>query len=232
MSVPGRKEHSAPETAPLPTGCRGRQFWSPAAGTTWAWRSSASMRSSNVVLASTTWRSRLAPGHRWRRSMRPRWTPPVSHSRTASGRPTACFTPRSGTWGPKGRSSCLRARAGDAPGRLGIYGTLHAALNGLALAAAVELAPLRVNAISPGGIGIGRTRQLIPHAGEARDFGAMAVALMVNPAITGVVVDVEAVSSWDDQRPVSGAASCRLPGRVPASIVTTVLPGQGPVVLS
>jgi NAD(P)-dependent dehydrogenase (short-subunit alcohol dehydrogenase family) len=74
---------------------------------------------------------------------------------------------------------------------LGIYGTLHAALNGLALAAAIELAPLRVNAISPGGIGIGRTRQLIPHPGEARDFGAMALALMVNPAATGVVVDVD-----------------------------------------
>jgi NAD(P)-dependent dehydrogenase (short-subunit alcohol dehydrogenase family) len=74
---------------------------------------------------------------------------------------------------------------------LGIYGTLHAALNMLALAAAIELAPLRVNAISPGGIGIGRTRQLIPHPGEARDFGAMAVALMVNPAATGVVVDVD-----------------------------------------
>jgi NAD(P)-dependent dehydrogenase (short-subunit alcohol dehydrogenase family) len=74
---------------------------------------------------------------------------------------------------------------------LGIYSTLHRALNGLALAAAIELAPLRVNAISPGGIGIGRTRQLIPHAGEARDFGAIAVALMVNPAITGTVVDVD-----------------------------------------
>jgi NAD(P)-dependent dehydrogenase (short-subunit alcohol dehydrogenase family) len=74
---------------------------------------------------------------------------------------------------------------------LGIYGTLHAALNGLALAAAIELAPLRVNAISPGGIGIGRTGQLIPHPGQARDFGAMALALMVNPAVTGVVVDVD-----------------------------------------
>jgi NAD(P)-dependent dehydrogenase (short-subunit alcohol dehydrogenase family) len=74
---------------------------------------------------------------------------------------------------------------------VGIYGTLHAALNGLTLAAAIELAPLRVNAISPGGIGIGRTRQLIPHPGQARDFGAMALALMVNPAVTGLVVDVD-----------------------------------------
>jgi hypothetical protein len=31
----------------------------------------------------------------------------------------------------------------------------------------------------------------IPHPGEPRDFGAMAVALMVNPAVTGVVVDVD-----------------------------------------
>jgi NAD(P)-dependent dehydrogenase (short-subunit alcohol dehydrogenase family) len=74
---------------------------------------------------------------------------------------------------------------------LGKYGTLHAALNALTLAAAIELAPLRVNAISPGGIGIGRTRQLIPHPGQARDIAAAALALMVNPAITGVVVDVD-----------------------------------------
>jgi NAD(P)-dependent dehydrogenase (short-subunit alcohol dehydrogenase family) len=73
----------------------------------------------------------------------------------------------------------------------GVYATLHTALNGLATAAAIELAPLRVNAISPGGIGIGRTRQLIPHPGQARDFGAIAVALMVNPAITGTIVDVD-----------------------------------------
>jgi NAD(P)-dependent dehydrogenase (short-subunit alcohol dehydrogenase family) len=72
-----------------------------------------------------------------------------------------------------------------------VYATLHTALNGLALAAALELAPLRVNAISPGGIGLGRTRQLLPHGGEARDFGAIAVALMVNPAITATVVDVD-----------------------------------------
>jgi NAD(P)-dependent dehydrogenase (short-subunit alcohol dehydrogenase family) len=83
-------------------------------------------------------------------------------------------------------SSGRRPQAG-----FGVYGTLHAALNGLAMAAAIELAPLRVNAISPGGIGIGRTRQLIPHPGQARDFGAIAVALMVNPAITGTIVDVD-----------------------------------------
>jgi NAD(P)-dependent dehydrogenase (short-subunit alcohol dehydrogenase family) len=83
-------------------------------------------------------------------------------------------------------SSGRRPQAG-----LGVYGTLHAALEGLARAAAIELAPLRVNAISPGGLGIGRTRQLIPHPGEAPDFAAAAVALMVNPAITGTVIDVD-----------------------------------------
>jgi NAD(P)-dependent dehydrogenase (short-subunit alcohol dehydrogenase family) len=83
-------------------------------------------------------------------------------------------------------SSGRRPQAG-----FGIYATLHAALNGLALAAAIELAPLRVNAISPGGLGIGRTRQLIAHAGQGRDFGAIAVALMVNPAVTGTIVDVD-----------------------------------------
>lgn len=73
----------------------------------------------------------------------------------------------------------------------GVYATLHTALNALALSAAVELAPLRVNAVSPGGIGIGRTRQLIPHAGQARDFAAAVVSLMANPAITGTIIDVD-----------------------------------------
>jgi NAD(P)-dependent dehydrogenase (short-subunit alcohol dehydrogenase family) len=73
----------------------------------------------------------------------------------------------------------------------GVYGTLHAALEGLTRAAAIELAPLRINAVSPGGIGIGRTRQLIPHSGRARDFAAAVVALMLNPAITGAVLDVD-----------------------------------------
>jgi NAD(P)-dependent dehydrogenase (short-subunit alcohol dehydrogenase family) len=62
-------------------------------------------------------------------------------------------------------SSGRRPQAG-----FGVYGTLHAALNGLAIAAAIEL---------------------IPHPGQARDFGAIAVALMVNPAITGTIVDVD-----------------------------------------
>lgn len=72
-----------------------------------------------------------------------------------------------------------------------VYAVLHAALNALTLSAATDLAPLRVNAISPGGIGLGRTQQLIPHPGEARDFAAMAVALMTNPAITATIVDVD-----------------------------------------
>jgi hypothetical protein len=53
---------------------------------------------------------------------------------------------------PTSGSSGRRPRVG-----LG-YGTLHAALNGLALAPEIELTPARVNAGSPGGIGIGRTR--------------------------------------------------------------------------
>lgn len=72
-----------------------------------------------------------------------------------------------------------------------VYAVLHAALNALTLSAAADLAPLRVNAISPGGIGLGRTQQLIPHPGEARDFAAMAVALLTNPAITATIVDVD-----------------------------------------
>ena len=85
-----------------------------------------------------------------------------------------------------GGSSGRRPMAG-----FGVWGSLHGSLESLAMNAALELAPVRVNVISPGGIGIRTDRQLVPHRGEADDIAAMACALMENPAVTNTVVDVD-----------------------------------------
>ncbi|WP_336205251.1 SDR family oxidoreductase [Nonomuraea sp. LPB2021202275-12-8] len=74
----------------------------------------------------------------------------------------------------------------------GFWGTLHGAIEALARNAAFELGPLRVNAVSPGGIGVvPMNRQLIDHSGRADDIASMVIALMANPAITATVVDVD-----------------------------------------
>jgi NAD(P)-dependent dehydrogenase (short-subunit alcohol dehydrogenase family) len=74
----------------------------------------------------------------------------------------------------------------------GVWGTLHAAIEALGRNAALELAPLRVNTLSPGGIGISEPdRQLLEHLGRPDDVGAMAVALMANPAVTASIYDVD-----------------------------------------
>ncbi|MFB9396055.1 SDR family oxidoreductase [Streptomyces echinatus] len=72
----------------------------------------------------------------------------------------------------------------------GVWGTLHGAIEALARNAAYELGPLRVNAVSPGGIGVHpANRQLIAHPGQPDDVAAMVIALMANPAVTATVVD-------------------------------------------
>ena len=74
----------------------------------------------------------------------------------------------------------------------GVWGTLHAAIEALGRNAALELAPVRVNTLSPGGIGIAEPdRQLLEHLGRPDDVGAMVVALMANPAVTASVYDVD-----------------------------------------
>ncbi len=74
---------------------------------------------------------------------------------------------------------------------LAVWGTLHGAIEALARNAVLELAPVRVNTVSPGGIGIGVDRQLTPHAGRAEDIAAAVVAVMSNPAITNALLDVD-----------------------------------------
>ncbi|MBY0404012.1 MAG: SDR family oxidoreductase [Cyanobacteria bacterium] len=73
----------------------------------------------------------------------------------------------------------------------GIWTTLHGSIEALAKAAALELAPIRVNVISPGGIGIQTDRQLAHHRGQPEDIAAMAFAMMINPAVTNAVIDVD-----------------------------------------
>ena len=81
----------------------------------------------------------------------------------------------------------------------GIWTALHGAIEVLAKAAAIDLAPLRINVVSPGGIEMQPDRQLVEHPGKAEDVGSMIVALMANLAITNTVVDVdggERLGTW------------------------------------
>ncbi len=97
-----------------------------------------------------------------------------------------------GTVRPGGSVCVLSGSSGRRPlGGFGVWGTLHGSIESLARSAAVELAPVRVNVVSPGGIGIRMDRQLIPHAGVAEDVANMVCSLMANPAVTNAVVDVD-----------------------------------------
>jgi len=85
----------------------------------------------------------------------------------------------------------VRVQRSPPLGAFGVWGALHGSIESLARSAAVELAPVRVNVVSPGGIGIRMDRQLIPHAGVAEDVANMVCSLMANPAVTNAVVDVD-----------------------------------------
>ncbi|MBC7942342.1 MAG: SDR family oxidoreductase [Chitinophagaceae bacterium] len=81
----------------------------------------------------------------------------------------------------------------------GVWSALHGGIEALAKAAALELAPIRVNVLSPGGIGIQPDRNLVHHAGQAEDMASAAVMLMGNPAMTAAVIDVdggERLGTW------------------------------------
>ena len=81
----------------------------------------------------------------------------------------------------------------------GVWTALHGAIESLARAASIDLAPLRVNVVSPGGIGMKPDRQLIERKGQARDVGAALALTLVNRAMTGAVIDVdsgERKGSW------------------------------------
>ena len=85
-----------------------------------------------------------------------------------------------------------------APG-YGVWTALHGSIEPLARTAALELAPVRGNVVSPGGIGMPPDRQLTHHVGTAADVGAAVAALMANPAITNAVLGVdggERLGTW------------------------------------
>jgi NAD(P)-dependent dehydrogenase (short-subunit alcohol dehydrogenase family) len=82
----------------------------------------------------------------------------------------------------------------------GVWTAVHGAIEALARAAAIELAPMRVNVVSPGSIGMRPFNQLTEHAGVPDDVARAVVALMTNPAITNAVLDVdggEQLGEWN-----------------------------------
>lgn len=93
---------------------------------------------------------------------------------------------------PGGSVTLISGSSGRRPAAgYGFYSTLHSAIEGLARAAALELAPIRVNVVSPGGIGIRPDSQLVHHRSQSQDVAAMILALLVNPAMTNAVIDVD-----------------------------------------
>jgi len=93
---------------------------------------------------------------------------------------------------PSGSITLLSGSSGRRPVvGSGVWGTLHGSIEALARSAALELAPIRVNAISPGGIGITPDRQLTHHAGQPVDIAVMVLAVIINPAVTNAVIDVD-----------------------------------------
>lgn len=82
---------------------------------------------------------------------------------------------------------------------VGVWGALHGSIEALARSAALEIAPIRVNVISPGGVAMRPDRQLARHAGQPEDVAAMVLAAMANPHVTGATIDVdggERLGTW------------------------------------
>ncbi len=82
----------------------------------------------------------------------------------------------------------------------GVWGTLHGSINALVKQASIDIAPIRVNAVSPGGIGINTDRQLAEHKGQVEDIARMIYAIISNPAVTSTVIDVdggERMGTWN-----------------------------------
>ncbi len=101
---------------------------------------------------------------------------------------------------PSGSITLLSGSSGRRPvAGYGVWGTLHGSIEALAKSATLELAPIRVNVISPGGIKLQPDRQLVHRLGQPEDVAGMVVAVMANPAMTGAVVDVdsgERLGNW------------------------------------
>ena len=82
----------------------------------------------------------------------------------------------------------------------GVWGTLHGSINTLVKQAAIDIQPIRVNAVSPGGIGIQTDRQLAEHRGQFDDIAKMILAVITNNAVTSTIIDVdggERLGTWN-----------------------------------
>jgi NAD(P)-dependent dehydrogenase (short-subunit alcohol dehydrogenase family) len=74
----------------------------------------------------------------------------------------------------------------------GVWGIAQGTINSLVKVGSLELAPIRLNAISPGGIGVKNPdRQLAEHRGVPENIGQMIIALIANPHVTGAIIDVD-----------------------------------------
>jgi NAD(P)-dependent dehydrogenase (short-subunit alcohol dehydrogenase family) len=81
----------------------------------------------------------------------------------------------------------------------GVWGALHGSINAFISQSAIELAPIRVNAVSPGGIGIHADRQLVERVGKVEDIAQMILAIITNPVVTSTIIDVdggERLGTW------------------------------------
>lgn len=101
---------------------------------------------------------------------------------------------------PGGSITLISGSSGRRPGfGFGVWTSLHGSIEALARAATIELAPVRVNVVSPGGIGMRPDRQLVERNGTANDIGLAVASLIGNPAVTGAVLDVdsgERLGTW------------------------------------
>jgi NAD(P)-dependent dehydrogenase (short-subunit alcohol dehydrogenase family) len=101
---------------------------------------------------------------------------------------------------PAGSVTVLSGSSGRRPvAGYGVWSALHGGIEALARAAAIELSPMRVNVLSPGGIGIRPDRNLVHHAGQPGDIALAAIMVMGNAAMTAAVIDVdggERLGSW------------------------------------
>lgn len=91
-----------------------------------------------------------------------------------------------------GSITLLSGSSAKTPGEgWGFWGISQGSINSLVRLGAIELAPIRVNAVSPGGINVNPDRQLTEHRATYDDVGKMIIALVCNPAVTGTIIDVD-----------------------------------------
>lgn len=91
-----------------------------------------------------------------------------------------------------GSITLLSGSSAKTPGEgWGFWGICQGSVNSLVRFGAIELAPIRVNGVSPGGINNKPDRQLTEHKATYDDVGQMIIALLANPAVTGTIVDVD-----------------------------------------